>query len=159
MPTLVATLRTEIRRLAAVEVQKALWRLRRIQKQVKALRLASRRQKLALSGVEKGVHRLSDRMATRGFRAGTRVPARGPRVPPRTIRAVRRRLKLTREQFADLVGVSPGSIFGWETGRTVPRGGSRTRLVELKKAGPRAHQRKTRGAAGRGRQRRRRARR
>jgi DNA-binding transcriptional regulator YiaG len=158
MPTLAATLRTEIRRLAAVEVQKALWRLRRIQKQVNALRTASRRHKRALSGIERGVRRLTDRLASRGSRAGAHAPARGPRVPPRTIRALRRRLKLTRVQFAKLVGVSPGSIFGWETGRTVPRGGSRARLVELKKAGPRALQRRARGVAGRGRRRRRRAR-
>ena len=158
MPTLAATLRTEIRRLAGVEVQKTLRRLGRIQKQIKALRLASRRQKLALSGVERGVHRLTDRLASRGSRAGFRAPAGGPRVPPRTIRALRRRFKMTRVRFAKLVGVSPGSIFGWETGRTVPRGGSRTRLIELKKAGPRAHQPRARGGAGRGRRRRRRAR-
>jgi DNA-binding transcriptional regulator YiaG len=157
MPTLAATLRTEIRRLATVEVQKALRRLRRIQKQVKALRTVSRRHKRALSAIERSVHRLTDRLATRGSRAGARAP-RGPRVSPRAIRALRRRLKLTRVQFAKLVGVSPGSIFGWETGRTVPRGGSRTRLVELKKAGPRAHQRRARGVAARGRRRRRRAR-
>jgi DNA-binding transcriptional regulator YiaG len=149
MPTLAATLRTEIRRLAAVEVQKTLRRLRRIQKQVKALRLASRRQKLALSSIERGVQRLTDRLASRGSRVGTRSPARGPRVPPRTIRALRRRLKMTRARFAALVRVSPGSIFGWETGRTVPRGGSRVRLIELKKAGPRAHQRRARSASGR----------
>ncbi len=158
MPTLAATLRTEIRRLAAVEVQKTLRRLRRIQKQIRALRLASRRQKLALSGIERGVHRLTDRLAKSGSRAGLRAPARGPRVPPRAIRALRRGLKMTRVRFAKLVGVSPGSIFGWETGRTVPRGGSRARLIELKKAGPRAHQRRARVAAGRGRRRRRRAR-
>jgi DNA-binding transcriptional regulator YiaG len=158
MPTLAATLRTEIRGGAAVEVQKALRRLRRIQKQVKALRTSSRRHKRALSGIERGVHRLTDRLATRGSRAGARAPARGPRVPPRAIRALRRRLKLTRVQFAKLVGVSPGSIFGWETGRTVPRGGSRARLGELKKAGPRAHQGRARGGAARGRRRRRRAR-
>jgi DNA-binding transcriptional regulator YiaG len=158
MPTLAATLRTEIRRLAAVEVQKTLRRLRRIQKQVKALRLASRSQKRALSGIERGVQRLTDRLASRGSRAGTRAPARGPRVPPRTIRALRRRLKMTRVRFATLVGVSPGSIFGWETGRTVPRGGSRVRLIELKKGGPRAHQRQARSAARRGGRGRRRAR-
>jgi hypothetical protein len=35
---------------------------------------------------------------------------------------VRDRMRMTREQFAKLVGVSPGSIFGWESGRTQPGG-------------------------------------
>src|SRR5206468_8656319 len=39
-------------------------------------------------------------------------------------------------------GVSPGSIFGWETGRTIPRGGSRARLIAL---------RRKKGGAARGR--------
>jgi hypothetical protein len=44
---------------------------------------------------------------------------------------------MTRVQFAKLLEVSPGSIFGWETGRTTPRGRSRTRIVEAKKLGVR----------------------
>jgi len=157
MPTLAATLRTEIRSVAAAEVQKVLPRLRRIQKQVKALRLASRRSKHALTGVERRVHRLADRLAARGAGKGAPRAAQGPRVPPRTIRALRRRLKLTRVQFAKLVGVSPGSIFGWETGRTVPRGGSRARLIELGKAPRHARKSRARGAATRLRRRRSRA--
>jgi DNA-binding transcriptional regulator YiaG len=51
---------------------------------------------------------------------------------------VRDRLRMTREQFAKLVGVSPGSIFGWESGRTLPRRGSVGRLMALRKVGVRA---------------------
>lgn len=45
---------------------------------------------------------------------------------------------MTRVQFAKLVGVSPGSIFGWEKGRTTPRGASQARVSEIRKMGARA---------------------
>lgn len=45
------------------------------------------------------------------------------------------------------VGVSPGSIFGWETGRSLPRARSVARLHELRKMGLRG----TREAASAGR--------
>jgi transcriptional regulator with XRE-family HTH domain len=54
---------------------------------------------------------------------------------------------MTREQFARLLGVSPGSIFGWETGRTTPRGRSAARFLEVRKLGVR----KVRASAGAGR--------
>jgi hypothetical protein len=59
-------------------------------------------------------------------------------------------------QFAKLVGVCPGSIFVWESVRTVPRGGSRARLIQLGKA-PRHRKSRARGAATRLRRRRSRA--
>ena len=55
-----------------------------------------------------------------------------------------RRAGMTREQFARLLGVSPGSIFGWETGRTTPRGRSAARFLEVRKVGVR----KIRAGAG-----------
>jgi transcriptional regulator with XRE-family HTH domain len=50
---------------------------------------------------------------------------------------VRDRLRLTREQFARALGVSAGSIFGWESGRTLPRRRSLARFEELRKMGVR----------------------
>jgi hypothetical protein len=59
---------------------------------------------------------------------------------------------MTREQFARLLAVSPGSIFGWETGRTVPRGRSMARVLEVRKMGVRrARARITSAAPRRGR--------
>jgi DNA-binding transcriptional regulator YiaG len=107
MPTLAATLKLEIKRLASAEAKRALRPLARLRRQVKALRLASR-----------SVH-------------------------------------MTRLEFAKLVGVSPGSIFGWETGRTIPRGASRARLIELRRqrggaARPAKGRRRVRKAASSG---------
>jgi len=145
MPTLAATLRHEIRRLASREVRRALRPLARMQKQFKSLRVESRNSRRGVTSLERGLLRLRDRLSAQSLRARIRKPSSGPRVPPRTIRALRARLGLPRVRFAKLLGVSPGSIFGWETGRTIPRGGSRARLLELlKKSG------RTKGGAGKG---------
>ena len=134
MPTLAATLRSEIRRLAARDIRKALLPLRRVQKQVKALRQASRAQRYALAGVQRRVARMkAAARAADGARGG-----RGALMSPEAISAMRRGLGMSRVQFARLLGVSPGSIFGWEKGRTLPRGQSVERLREVRKMGVRA---------------------
>ena len=45
---------------------------------------------------------------------------------------------MTRLEFAKLIEVSPGSVFGWEKGKTTPRGATVSRLGEAKKLGVRA---------------------
>lgn len=147
MPTLVATLRKEIRRLASTEIRKKLRPLVRLKRSVRSLRLTSRTSHRALNSLERGLRRLRDRLSAQALRARLRRPSAGPPIAPRAIRALRDRLQMTRVEFAKLLGVSPGSIFGWETGRTIPRGGSRARLVALG--------RKKGGAARGGRRRRR----
>jgi DNA-binding transcriptional regulator YiaG len=127
-------LRSEVRRHSAVEQQKAQKRLRKLSKQVSDLRRQAQGQARVLAGMRR---RLS------GLRSGLRKPMaaagrRGRQLTPQGIRALRDRMRMTREQFAKLVGVSPGSIFGWESGRTLPRRGSLGRLSELRKVGVKA---------------------
>jgi hypothetical protein len=61
---------------------------------------------------------------------------------------------MPRIEFAKLLGVSPGSIFGWETGRTLPRGRSVARLREVRKMGLRAARGESGGTKRRARRRR-----
>lgn len=129
MPTLAAILKTEIRQTAGREMKKALKPLRKIGRQMKALRLLVAEQRRTIARLERRMGRLS---RVRGLRARRRAVDAGPRISPPQIRLVRRRMKMTRLQFAKAVGVSPGSIFGWETGRSIPRGTSRAKLVQLK---------------------------
>ena len=114
MPTLAATLRLEIRRVAAAEVRKALRPLARLRRQVKSLRLSSRGARRSLTSLDRGLRRLRDRLSAQSLKARVRKPPAGPRVPPRAIRALRDRLRMTRLEFAKLLEVSPGSIFGWD---------------------------------------------
>lgn len=134
MANLAATLKSEIRRLAAREIQKALHPLRRIQKQLKALRGSTRSHRYALAGLKRRMVRM---------KAAARVAVGGPggrgaQMSPEAIAAMRRGLGMSRLEFAKLLGVSPGSIFGWEKGRTLPRGQSLERLREVRKLGVRA---------------------
>lgn len=133
-PSLAATLRAEVRRQSLIELKKANKRLRRLQKQMTELRRQTRGHTRALTSVRQRITGLRSGMR----RAGATVRTAGPQVPPQAIRAIRDRMRMTREQFAKLVGVSPGSIFGWESGRTVPRRGAVGRLLELRKVGVRA---------------------
>lgn len=130
MPTLAGTLRAEIRRLAAREQKKTQRPVRRVQKQLRTLKLLARAQARALASLERRLARLKQRTALRGAPA-----AEGPTVAPEAVRELRTRLQMTRVEFAQQLEVSPGSIFGWETGRTVPRGQNAAKILEMARRG------------------------
>jgi DNA-binding transcriptional regulator YiaG len=144
--TLASALKDAIRRASARETQKTLRRLRRMQRQVKALRQEARAQRRIVTGVERRFTRLKARVLRTGVSVGPGRP-----LTPQSIRSLRERLGMPRVEFAKLLGVSPGSIFGWETGRTLPRGRSVARLRDVRKMGVRA----ARGTASGGRRKRR----
>jgi DNA-binding transcriptional regulator YiaG len=131
MATLQAALKSEVRSVITAEMRKVLRPVRRLLLQVKVLKRAARDQRRNLASVEARLDRLKTRVALRRSRG------KGPRVSADSIRSFRSRVAMTREQFAKLLGVSPGSIFGWETGRTTPRGRSAARFLEVRKQGVR----------------------
>ncbi|HET8646094.1 MAG TPA: helix-turn-helix domain-containing protein [Vicinamibacteria bacterium] len=127
-------LRAEVRKHSAIDLKKSQKRLRKLQKQLTELRRQAKGHARVLAGMKRRVAGLRGGVG----RAAAAVGRRGRQITPQGIRALRGRLRMTREQFARLVGVSPGSIFGWESGRTFPRRGSLGRLGELRKTGARA---------------------
>lgn len=134
-PSLAAALRAEVKRQSRQEVKKAQARMRRMQRQMAELRKTAQAHERVLATMRRRLSGLRSGMRQAG---GAVLRKAGPQLAPPAIRAVRDRLRMTREQFAKLVGVSPGSIFGWESGRTLPRRGSIGRLLELRKVGVRA---------------------
>jgi DNA-binding transcriptional regulator YiaG len=144
--TLASALKDVIRRATTRETQKTVRRLRRLQRQVKALRQEARAQRRIVAGVERRFARLKARVLRTGVSAGPGRP-----LTPQSIRSLRERLGMPRIEFAKLLGVSPGSIFGWETGRTLPRGRSVARLREVRKMGLRAARGEAGGTRGRAR--------
>ncbi len=128
-------------------MQKTTRRLRRLQRQVKSRHQEARAQRRLVAGVERRFLRLKARALHTGIRRAR--PAAHAAVDP----VPRERLSMRGVRFAKLAAVSPGSIFGWETGRTLPRGRSVARLREVQKMGVRT----ARGKAGRWRRNRRRA--
>lgn len=122
-PSLATIIKADVSRLAARASRTIQRRVTRLQAQARALGRSSLDQRRELAHLERGVARLRDASS----RAGTRPPA-GPTIRPAAIRALRAGLSMTREQFARRLGVSPGSIFLWETGRARPRPASLARL-------------------------------
>lgn len=123
-PSLATLIKAEVGRLAVRAGRGLQRRVTRLQKQARVLRRASLDQRRELARLERGVLRLRDASARR---KGAR-PASGPGMSPAAVRALRSRSGMTREQFARQLGVSPGSIFLWETGRARPRAASLARL-------------------------------
>ena len=122
-PSLATLLKADLTQLAARATRAIHRRVTRLQRQTRALRQANLRQRRGLARLERGVVRLRDVGGRSPLPAGS-----GPRVRPAAVRALRSRLEMTREQFARYLGVSPGSIFLWETGRARPRAASLARL-------------------------------
>jgi DNA-binding transcriptional regulator YiaG len=122
-PSLATLLQTDFRRLA-LRANRALHRrVSGLQAQARTLRRRSLDQRRALARLERGVARMREIDAR-----GGRPAATGPGVSPAAVRALRSRMGMTREAFARHLGVSPGSIFLWETGRSRPRAASAARL-------------------------------
>jgi len=59
------------------------------------------------------------------------------RITPRLIRAQRKRLDLSRENFGKLLQVSGQSVLAWEGGRAKPREAAKAALVAIRKLGKR----------------------
>ncbi|MDE2290582.1 MAG: helix-turn-helix domain-containing protein [Elusimicrobia bacterium] len=69
--------------------------------------------------------------------AASEDEVKGARLGPASIHGQRKRLGLSREAFAKLVGVSGGSIGAWEGGKSKPRAAAKAALVAIRKLGRR----------------------
>lgn len=69
--------------------------------------------------------------------AASKDEAVSARMSPRLVLAQRKRLGLSREAFAKLLGVSAGAVTTWEGGRSKPRAEARAALVGIRKLGRR----------------------
>jgi putative transcriptional regulator len=101
-----------------------------MQRQLTTLRLANSGQQRTIANLERKLAKVQEKVRLRS--KGAAAQGR-PRIQPSEIYSIRKRLGLSRIKFAKLIGVSPGSIFGWEHGRTQPRGESVVRLRRLEK--------------------------
>ena len=64
----------------------------------------------------------------RAIKAGRRKPSRVSQFDPLTVKAVRRKLRVSQVTFAHLIGVSAATLRNWEQGRTYPEGAARALL-------------------------------
>jgi DNA-binding transcriptional regulator YiaG len=133
MPDLAATLKAEISRLARKEIRKC---VTSIQKTVAQQRREIAHLKRQLGAHERRIAVLEaqERQRVAEFRT-TYEPAEGARFSTRSVKAQRRRLKLSAEQFGKLLGVSAQTIYNWEQGRTRPGKAQFASLVALREIG------------------------
>ncbi|MCE9551792.1 MAG: hypothetical protein K8T91_00215 [Planctomycetes bacterium] len=137
MPNLMVTLKQEISRLARKEMRPHLVTTRQL---TARHRRDIARLKRLLSGHEKKIAFLEARERKR--LSGPQAPAadllNGARFSPTSVRAQRRRLKLSAAEYGLLAGVSGQTIYLWEQGKSRPRTGQLATLVTLRKLGRRA---------------------
>lgn len=138
MTTLTAALNAEIRRLARKEarqevepLKKALVshkaRVRELTQEVAELRrqVAKQAKASAQGSVAAGVEEKTEEQGT------------GLRWRPEGLASHRKRLGLSATQAATLIGVSPLSIYKWESGTTRPRASHLPAIDKLRKMGRR----------------------
>ena len=145
-PSFATALKNEVRRHSVREIAKTKLRLRKLQKEITLLRREARKDRTVIGKLRAKVGRIGSRAAAGG---GVKRSGDGPgrKTSPQTIRALRERLGLSRLAFAKILNVSPGSIFGWESGRTTPRRDSLAQFRALKKGGLKAAKAKAGEAA------------
>lgn len=137
MPDLAAVLKQEIRRLARKEVKALTTSTRRAvasyRREIARLKrmLADQQRKLEL------LQRLEKQRLAEGETAAVPQQQETIRFSARSVRAQRKRLKLSAEQFARLLGVSPLTIYNWEHGKSRPRNAGLKALAAVRTMGRR----------------------
>ena len=118
MPNIAAALRSEVTRIARKEIRAQTEDLR---KTLAATRVDLRNLKQRLQAAEKELTRLQRAAPPQAEAPAPEPAARAPRFSPGWLTGLRTRLGLTQSEMARLVGVSPLSIYNWESGRVRPR--------------------------------------
>lgn len=135
MSNLIAALKHEIARLARKEirahvssVKQAVTRQRREIAKLKRELKAHQKKLAILEGREKV--RLGQPVVTQDASNEARFSAK-------SVRAQRKRLKLSAGEFGKLIGVSGQTVYMWEQGKTRPRQAQFAALVAVRKLGRR----------------------
>jgi DNA-binding transcriptional regulator YiaG len=135
MPNLAATIKEEIRRLARKEIRAQMGTTRKAAAQH---RREIARLKRLLQAQEKKIARLAAQERSSGETADDKEEAsQGLRFSPRSVRAQRRRLKLSAQEFGKLVGVSAQTVYHWEQGKGRPRAPQFAALIAVRGIGRR----------------------
>jgi DNA-binding transcriptional regulator YiaG len=134
MPNLAAVLKQEITRLARKEVKAHIATTRRAAAQHRREIAALKRQ---VRGLERRIAASQTKAAQTGAAHMPAETAESRRFSIRSVKAQRRRLKLSAEQFGKLMGVTAQAIYNWEQGKARPRKSQFEALVAIRALGRR----------------------
>jgi DNA-binding transcriptional regulator YiaG len=137
MPNIAAVLKAEISRLAKKEAKAASAQLKKASVQhrsdIAKLRKTIGQQAKAIAGLKKQVQDGPGQAQP----PAAEGPLDGVRFSARSAKAQRKRLGLSAEKYAKLVGVSALTIYSWEAGKTKPRKAQLAALVAVRGIGKR----------------------
>ena len=135
MPNVATALKDEIRRVARKEIRAMVGTTKRAVAQYRRDIAMLKRQ---LNSQEKNVVNFKRQLAERQDQpAAEEDELAGVRFSARSIRAQRRRLKLSAADYGRLVGVSAMTVYNWELGKARPRKTQFAALVAIRGLGKR----------------------
>lgn len=135
MASLASTLRKEIQRLARKEVRVQTGRTKQA---VAQYRRDIAELKRRLREQQKTIERLQQQEPGPGDEVtDVDVPRKAVRFSAKSVRSQRRRLGLSAKDYAELVGVSPLTVYNWEHGRVRPQKAQLAALAALRGIGKR----------------------
>ncbi|HBA83799.1 MAG TPA: hypothetical protein DCZ95_06880 [Verrucomicrobia bacterium] len=135
MPNILSALKQEIQRLARKEVRAAFLPLK---KEIAGLKHTVRELRQQTQLLEKQTRTMSKTSGMAPQREDDQE-ARRVRITSKGMKSLRRKLKLTQAEFAQLLGVSGQSVWQWEkkTGAVRLRNRTRQALMEIRDLGAR----------------------
>ena len=136
MPNIATALKEEIRRLARKEIKSMVGTTRKAVAQYRRDIASLKRQ---LCQQEKKVDNLKKQLLAQGAEREELAddPLCGARFSARSVKAQRRRLKLSAADYGKLVGVSSLTVYNWESGKSRPREAQLASLVAIRGIGKR----------------------
>ncbi|MDP8213314.1 MAG: NadS family protein [Candidatus Zapsychrus exili] len=63
---------------------------------------------------------------------GKKKPSRKFKIKPVDIKSIRKKLKFSQDQFANIVGIPVATLRNWEQGRTNPEGPARVLITAIR---------------------------
>ena len=134
MPNIASLLKQEITRLARKEVKAGTDATRQASAQYRREIAELKRQVKSLT---KQVSYLEQQERKRTLKRVSESIAEGKRFSPRGLKTHRNKLGFSAAEYAELVGVSAQTIYGWERGKTRPRQQQLAALVAVRGMGKR----------------------
>ena len=147
MPNLATVLKDEIRRLAKREIKAATGSTKQAVAQYRR-DIATLKRQVRVQQKELAFLKAQERKRLSQPQT-TDEPVEGVRFSARSVRAQRQRLGLSAEDFGQLVGVSPMTIYNWEHGKGRPKNDRLAAFAALRNVGKREALKKLEMLAGR----------
>ena len=142
MSNIASVLKQEITRLARKEAKAQVAPLKKANAQYRRDIAALKRE---LRETNRQVSLLEAQERRRRDKPVAASAANGVRFSPAWLKSHRAKLDLAAADYAELVGVSPQTIYNWEHGRSRPRGEQLASLAEVREIGKREAERRLEG--------------